>query len=597
MALGMVVPTRFTVQDNMTGPINSIQGKVNKFADAAKGALSRIVPKGGLFGSIAGQVAIGNLVTKGFEKALGAVKKTIASIPEFASRAGEIADTSSKIGIATDALQKYRYAANLSGISNETLNNAFLTLNRNLGTGALETSMGKINSALTAQIMSAPNAEAAFGAIAAAVNAEGDAAKRAAMLNAAFGKSGAQLIPMLGNLENQMKAAEQYGNIIDPRSIATAKIFGDTVARIKTMVQSFGDTIRSGVLRYITPLVMKLQDWIAANRELIRDKIDDFIRRAGEALYNFIGTIKSLAPVIKTIIAHMKTFAISAVSAIKTIIPWVKSAVDFFIKFSPAILAAYTAFTVFSKVTVMINGVSAALALMGTSLTIATGPLGLIAAALAAIGVGIGVVTLKSKMAVAGGAAAAENRYREAARTMVAENEAARIQRERREPVITTSRIVPGTMAENLAFRKKEIERLRNQPRRYQIHSPFVNEFGPLSLDEALQAQAAKWHDEDRFNRATLTGKALTDYLAANPEEITYQEALKRLREDAAKDAAGDGGMDAELKKMLEEIEKYLAQINGGVDALSGSGEGVPGRLNYAAMGKEDFWSIARSGI
>jgi hypothetical protein len=412
---------------------------------------------------------------------------------------------------------------------------------------------------------------------------------------------------MLGDLENQMKAAEQYGNIIDPRSIATAKIFGDTVARIKTMAQSFGDTVRSGVLRYITPLVIKLQDWIAANRELIRDKIDGFIRRAGEALYNFIGIIKSLSPAIKTIIARTKSFAVSAISAIKTIIPWVKSAIDFFAKFGPAILTAYAAFTVFSTVVTMINAVSAALALMGTALTIATGPLGLIAAALAAIGVGIGLIALKSKQAISSGISATRDEHLKAARMMVAENQASRIEAARlghtgQAAALTNQDLLAISAADSRqvnGFRMsaEEAARERGQQSHFQIASPVARQVGNLSLDEALQVQARKWANEDLFNRNNLWGEELAKYISDNPDAISYEEALKRLREDAATDSAG-GGMDPELKRMMEEIEKYLAQINGGVKSLGDAGaQGVPGRLNYAAMGREDFWELARSGI
>ncbi|MDR0583626.1 MAG: hypothetical protein LBG57_04665 [Treponema sp.] len=229
-------------------------------------------------------MAIGSLAAKGIEKAFGAIKTAIAGIPEFASRADEISKTGAKIGIATDTLQKYRYAGDLAGVSNETLNNALMTLNRNLGTGTLAASMGKIDKALTAQIAKAPGADAAFQTIAAAVSAETDATRRATLMNAAFGKSGAQLIPMPGDMSEQLKNAPVYGNIIPPGAITNAELFNDTVSRVKSMVQGFGDSIRSAALQYVTPLVIKLQDWIAANRELISTRIEEFISAAAGAV-------------------------------------------------------------------------------------------------------------------------------------------------------------------------------------------------------------------------------------------------------------------------------------------------------------------------
>jgi hypothetical protein len=313
----------------------------------------------------------------------------------------------------------------------------------------------------------------------------------------------------------------------------------------------------------------------------------------------------------RTIIAGIKSFAAFAVSAFKMIIPWVKSAIDFFVKFGPAILTAYAAFTVFSTVVTIINGVSAALAFMGTALTIATGPLGLIAAALAAIGVGIGVVALKSKQVAASGISATRGQHLEAARMLVAENEAARIEAERlghtgqaaAAPSMNTgvdlSALSAADSRQVNGFRMsaEDAARERGQQSRFQITSPMARQVGNLTLDEALQVQARKWANEDLFNRNNLWGEDLAKYIASNPEKITYEEALKRLREDAATDSVGGDGMDSELKKFLEEIEKYLAGINGGVKSLNDTGaQGVPGRLNYAAMGQEDFWQVARQG-
>jgi hypothetical protein len=305
---------------------------------------------------------------------------------------------------------------------------------------------------------------------------------------------------------------------------------------------------------------------------------------------------------------------------------------------------------------------------MGVALHIAAGPIGFIAAALAAIGVALGVVVMKSKLAAAGGSAAAENRYREAARMMVAENEATRIQQERnnvkqpftspraadsvqqrndtrqsftspkaaafakttagmaRREAARQAGVLDETARENLskaqliavsglrsdpytvaisssmnkqadaafAARQEEIEKLKNKPRRYQIHSSLVNEFGPLSLDEALQVQARKWSNEDRFNRTTLRGSELTNYVAANPDEITYQEALRRLREDAANESAEDNGMDPEMRKYLDDFEEWFKKLN---DGLNKETEKIPGRIQYSAMGKEDFWELARAGL
>jgi hypothetical protein len=366
MALGFQVKTTFGIQDKTSGPLGTMQGKVNKFADAANSALSRIVPKGGIFGSIAGQVAIGNLAAKGMEKAFGAVRNTIASIPEAARRFDEIAKTSVRLGMSTDALQKYRYATEQAGVSNEQLNTAFMFLNKGMGNGTLVTALKKIDSGLARQVSHAPDSASAFSIISKAMSNEGNVAKRTAAMMATFGKSGNALVTMLPTLSAELKNAEKYGNIIPHSALATAEIFNSTVSRVKSMVRSFGDTIRGSVLRYITPMVMMLQDWIAANRELIRTKIESFIRGAVKAVNNFIRVARTLSPIfsamwegvrriagnlspligragkwIEANQALIKNFAGDAAAVISTVIKnmisWASRAVKIIIRLAPTI--------------------------------------------------------------------------------------------------------------------------------------------------------------------------------------------------------------------------------------------------------------------
>jgi hypothetical protein len=322
MALSDKIQLLFFGKDQISQVVNGAQKSVSRFGKSAKeslgGAGAAADSLKGKIMAIASGVTIGNLAAKAITGGLNVLKSTIASIPEFAARADEIAKTSAKIGIATDTLQKYRYAADLGGVSNETLNTAFKKLNMNLGSGNLVSSMGKINAGLAAQIAAAPNADAAFKNIAAAVSAEGDATQRAAILTTAFGKSGAELIPMLGDLTEQLQNAETYGNIIPEDSIRNAELFNDTVSRVKTMVQGFGDIIRGSVVRYLTPLIEKLQEWIAENRKLIQSKIRDFVKSLAEWIQKIIpkvqavlGFIEKFGPTILRVVVAIKAVSLA----------------------------------------------------------------------------------------------------------------------------------------------------------------------------------------------------------------------------------------------------------------------------------------------
>jgi phage-related protein len=407
----MVVPTKFTLQDQMTGSLGAIQGKVDKFAAAASSALSRIMPRGGIFSSLAGQVAIGTLAAKGMEKAFRAVRNTIASVPEAAQRFDEIAKTSVRLGMSTDALQKYRYAADMAGVSNEQLNTAFLFLNKGLGNGTLVTALEKIDAGLARQVKAAPDSATAFKIISESMSAEGDIAKRTATMMAAFGKSGNDLVTILPTLSEQLKNAEKYGNIIPHSALVNAELFNDTISRVKSMVQSFGDTIRGSVLQYVTPLLVKLQEWIAANRELIQGKIQEFIQGAARAINNFIRIIKMISPVagavwgaivritgsLSPLIGRVKDWieanrglietriqnTVEKISAaVERLVPWISRALEIIIRFAPEIVTFVASLWGLKTV---LGAVSGAITAVKTAIALLSNPTMLIILAVAAL--------------------------------------------------------------------------------------------------------------------------------------------------------------------------------------------------------------------
>jgi hypothetical protein len=181
--------------------------------------------------------------------AFNALRSTIMSIPEYANRLNVIGKESQMIGVSTDTLQRYQYAAGLANVSNDALRTSFQMLNKGLGNGTLVTALEKIDSSLARQVRTAGSADAAFRVVAAAMKNEGNVAKRTAVLMAAFGRSGNQLVPMLGDLSEALDAAGSRANIATPEAIAQATIWDDTLTRVRANVQRFGDIIRNSVLR------------------------------------------------------------------------------------------------------------------------------------------------------------------------------------------------------------------------------------------------------------------------------------------------------------------------------------------------------------
>ncbi|GHV89684.1 hypothetical protein AGMMS50268_01870 [Spirochaetia bacterium] len=250
MSKSLAVEAIFKVVDGASAPLKKLSGGIGDF----QSKLLSVVPGGkalsGMMNSIAGQVAIGTLAAKGFSAAWGAVKDTVKSIPEFAAAADEIGKTAQILGIGVESLQRFQYAASMSNISNEDLSKSFATLNKNMGSGALLTSLDKLDVGLSEQLRTAKSTEQAFMIITDAVAGYDDVAHRTAVLNATLGKSAADMIPMLADgsagLREMMELAP---NVLSARVIAQATVFGDTLTHIQSVLKDFTDTAKSGVSR------------------------------------------------------------------------------------------------------------------------------------------------------------------------------------------------------------------------------------------------------------------------------------------------------------------------------------------------------------
>jgi hypothetical protein len=235
------------------------------------------------------------------------MKNLVMSVDEFATRADNIRVSAMKIGLSAESFQQLAYAANTSNVSTEKLAAGFNALNKNLGSGALVKHLDGTNKALLDQVKSAKTNEQAFMAIADAISKETDVAKRTALGNAAFGKSWVELYPMLvRGAEGIQKAADAIPNLISDEQIAAAQLWNSTIGEIKRNLQAFGDVIRTAVIQYVGPYVLALQNWIAANREMIKQKIAEAVQKAVVVFKRMVSIIQDLIKKAQAVIKFFK---------------------------------------------------------------------------------------------------------------------------------------------------------------------------------------------------------------------------------------------------------------------------------------------------
>lgn len=200
------------------------------------------------------------------EKAFAGVAKTLAtlgaslSVGAFVGLVRGLADSgdalaklSTRTGDTVEELSKLQYAASLADTSNETLEKSLTKLNRVMGDAA--NGVKEAKDALD-RFGIEPGSKLttieAFQQIADRVKATGDQTKIASALNDVFGRSFAELIPLLKGGSDELKSAgdelERMGGVMSGELARASERFNDNLTKIGTSlnalkIQSLGGVI------------------------------------------------------------------------------------------------------------------------------------------------------------------------------------------------------------------------------------------------------------------------------------------------------------------------------------------------------------------
>lgn len=176
-----------------------------------------------------------------------AVKKGIDIIDDAIKRADNIAKTADVIGVTTDALQEYRYAADLSGVSTEYIDKGLQKFTRALGeakneTGPLTTFLQKYDQELLNNLKHTTSATDGLNIMFRALSDTNDISERNALSAAAFGRSGQQMIVMIKNgndaLEKMRKEARDLGMVIDEQLLRNAETANDRFTTLSYILKA-----------------------------------------------------------------------------------------------------------------------------------------------------------------------------------------------------------------------------------------------------------------------------------------------------------------------------------------------------------------------
>ncbi|MCK9600979.1 MAG: phage tail tape measure protein, partial [Sphaerochaeta sp.] len=184
---------------------------------------------------------------KAFTIVGGAITAALgAAVIKTANFGDEINDMSQRTGIATEILSGYKLAADNSGTSIEGLASGLKLLSRNM----FDTSMGtgEAKDAFDFLGISVVNADGTLRDsnevmldVADRFRGMENGAQKTALSMDIFGKSGADLIPMLNmgrdGLREAYKDAERFGMIVSQQAATAADEFNDKLGNMKASLQ------------------------------------------------------------------------------------------------------------------------------------------------------------------------------------------------------------------------------------------------------------------------------------------------------------------------------------------------------------------------
>lgn len=176
----------------------------------------------------------------------------------------ELFKMSQKIGIATDELSKLKYAAKLADVDTAQLQTGLVKLSKGMGEAARGT--GEAYNAFSAMGISVKNTDGTLksnsqllGEVADKFAGYEDGASKTALAVAIFGRSGADLIPLLNAGREGLKDAGdelgRFGGVVMPEAAKQAEIFNDNITKLSTVVGGAGKAITNELLTPINRVI------------------------------------------------------------------------------------------------------------------------------------------------------------------------------------------------------------------------------------------------------------------------------------------------------------------------------------------------------
>lgn len=255
--------------------------------------LNSAADKIGKFGS-----TLGTGVASVAKYGTAAVAAGVGLATYFTKQQMDAIDTTAKaadrLGTTTEALVGLQFAGDLAGISAEQLNGALTKMERTLGTAATQggpaaKQLDALGLSANALINLAP--EQSFGLISDRINSLGTASEKTAAAMAIFGRSGAELLPLINAgstaISAQMQEAQLLGMTYSRVDAAKVEAANDAITRMGGALSGIFTQLAIQISPYLEYGVNLFLEWAKSGGGM-GEKIGKVLGFVGTVLSSYV---------------------------------------------------------------------------------------------------------------------------------------------------------------------------------------------------------------------------------------------------------------------------------------------------------------------
>lgn len=248
--------------------------------------------------------------------AAGAAAGTLAVlVKKSIDNADAMSKASARAGVATEALSRLAWAGELSDVNLGTLTSSLARLTNvmsQVASGADKTGAAvfkQLGIAVTDSSGQLRQADEVLTDIADRLSKMEDGADKTAVAIRLFGRSGAELIPLLNNgrqgLADMAAEADRLGLTVSSEFGKRAEVFNDTITRIKTLATGLANQVAEAVLPQLQDFADLLADpKFVENAQALAQGVVAAFQTVVEAINTTVGAVRWLGKTIEWLNTH-----------------------------------------------------------------------------------------------------------------------------------------------------------------------------------------------------------------------------------------------------------------------------------------------------